>query len=46
MTHFTESAIEQAALDWLASLGYTVVYGGKFARESTLAGLRDGLSAP
>ncbi len=28
MTHFTESVIEQTALDWLKDLGYAVVYGG------------------
>ena len=31
MTHFTESIIEQAALDWLKDLGYTVVFGGDIA---------------
>src|SRR5690349_19532929 len=31
MTHFTESIIEQAALDWLKDPGYTVVFGGEIA---------------
>jgi hypothetical protein len=31
MTHFTESAIEQAALDWLKGLGYTILFGGDIA---------------
>jgi type I restriction enzyme R subunit len=33
MTHFTESAIEQAALDWFKDLGYTVLFGGDIAPE-------------
>ena len=31
MTHFTESIIEQTALDWLKDLGYTILYGGDIA---------------
>jgi type I restriction enzyme, R subunit len=27
MTHFAESTIEQAALDWFTSLGYTCAFG-------------------
>jgi hypothetical protein len=43
MPSFTESTIEQAALDWLASLGYTLVYGGDIGHGNTLASLRDSL---
>lgn len=31
MTHFTESTIEQTALDWLHDLGYTIVFGNDIA---------------
>jgi type I restriction enzyme R subunit len=31
MTHFTESIIEQTALDWLKDLGYAIVYGNDIA---------------
>jgi len=31
MTHFTESTIEQAALDWLKDLGYTFAFGPEIA---------------
>jgi type I restriction enzyme R subunit len=27
MNHFTESEVEQAALAWLESLGYTILHG-------------------
>ena len=37
MTHFTESAIEQAALDWFKDLGYTVLFGGDIAPEEPAA---------
>jgi len=43
ITAITESVIEQAALEWLKDLGYSVPFGGDIARESTLASLRDGL---
>jgi hypothetical protein len=33
MTHFTESAIEQACLDWFKALGYTLLFGGDIAPE-------------
>ena len=46
MTHFTESIIEQAALDWLKDLGYTVVFGGEIAPgEPAAAYLRQGHAA-
>jgi hypothetical protein len=31
MTNFTESVIEEAALTWLKSLGYTIEHGPEFA---------------
>ena len=31
MTQFTESTIEDIALDWLKDLGYTIVFGGDIA---------------
>jgi type I restriction enzyme R subunit len=37
MTHFTESTIEEAALDWLESLGYTIVFGNDIAPEEPAA---------
>ena len=37
MTHFTESAIEQTALDWLKDLGYTIVFGGDIAPDEPAA---------
>jgi len=37
VTHFTESAIEQAALDWLKELGYTILFGGDIAPEEPAA---------
>ena len=39
MTHFTESIIEQAALDWFEDLGYTIVFGGDIAPEGDPKGL-------
>ena len=43
MTRFTESAIEETALNWIKHLGYAMVYGGDIVHENTLASLRDGL---
>jgi type I restriction enzyme R subunit len=37
MTHFTESIIEQTALDWLKDLGYTIVYGSDIAPDESAA---------
>ncbi len=37
MGTFAESAIEQAALDWLKSLGFNVVFGGDIAPEEPAA---------
>lgn len=37
MTHFTESTIEQTALDWLKDLGYTIAFGGDIAPEEPAA---------
>ena len=37
MTHFTESIIEQAALDWFKDLGYTILFGGDIAPEEPTA---------
>lgn len=31
MTHFTESTIEQAAIDWLQELGYNYAIGPEIA---------------
>ncbi len=36
MTHFTESVIEQAALDWFKDLGYTIVFGNDIAPEEAM----------
>ncbi|NWG08504.1 MAG: type I restriction endonuclease subunit R [Chloroflexi bacterium] len=56
MTHFTESTIEQAALDWLRDLGYTYAFGpdlapdgpaperGDYAEPLLLGRLRDALA--
>lgn len=46
MTHFTETIIEETALEWLKNLGYTIVFGNAITPENMLAGLRDGLSMP
>jgi hypothetical protein len=43
MTHFTESAIEKTALEWLKDMGYTIVFGGDIALGNRLASLRDSL---
>ena len=37
MTNFTESVVEEAALDWLHELGYTVVFGPTIAPGEALA---------
>ena len=37
MTHFTESIIEETALEWLKDLGYTIVFGGDIAPEEPAA---------
>jgi type I restriction enzyme R subunit len=37
MTNFTESVVEEAALDWLRELGYTVVFGPAIAPGEPLA---------
>ena len=31
MSNFTESVVEEAALEWLARLGYTVLHGPEIA---------------
>ncbi|MEX0796988.1 MAG: type I restriction endonuclease subunit R [Acidimicrobiia bacterium] len=46
MTSFTESIVEAAGLDWLASLGYSILHGpdmavGEAAAERTDSGYRD-----
>jgi hypothetical protein len=33
MTHFTESIIEETALEWLKDMGYTIVFGNDIARS-------------
>jgi type I restriction enzyme R subunit len=46
MTSFTESTIEQAAIDWLKGLGYDYAFGPDLAFDGvidTLANLRDAL---
>ena len=35
---FTESVVEQAALDWLESLGYTLLHGPEIALGEADAG--------
>jgi type I restriction enzyme R subunit len=37
MTHFTESTIEETALDWLKDLGYTIVFGNDIAPDEPAA---------
>ena len=37
MTHFTESIIEDTALEWLKDLGYTVVFGNDIAPDEPAA---------
>jgi hypothetical protein len=45
MIPFAESTIEQAAIDWLKSLGYTYAFGPDLAFDGgcKLASLRDSL---
>lgn len=45
-TQFTESTIEQAAIDWLKDLGYDYVFGPEIAFDGvvSVASLRDGMS--
>ena len=48
MTNFTASLVEDAALAWLESLGYTVKHGpeiapGELAAERNLVGIYDEL---
>jgi hypothetical protein len=48
-TQFTESTIEQAAIDWLKELGYEYAFSPETAFDGfvrTIARLRDGLSMP
>ena len=44
MTHFTESTIEEAALEWIKDMGYTIVFGNDIAAENTLASMRGWMS--
>jgi type I restriction enzyme R subunit len=37
MTHFTESTIEETALEWLKDMGYTIVFGGDIAPDEPAA---------
>lgn len=37
MSHFTESTIEQTALDWLKEMGYAILFGGDIAPEEPAA---------
>ena len=37
MTRFSESVVEEAALDWLDSLGWTVVHGPDIAPDTLAA---------
>ncbi|MFN8413171.1 MAG: hypothetical protein U0Z26_12360 [Anaerolineales bacterium] len=43
---FTESIIEQAAIDWLKELGYSYAFGPEFAFDGAIRvmRLRDGVS--
>jgi hypothetical protein len=43
---FTESTIEETALEWLKDLGYAIVFGRDIAPKNMLASLQDGLSLP
>jgi hypothetical protein len=38
MTHFTESTIEQAAIDWLQELGYNYAFGAEIAFDGDVFG--------
>ncbi len=40
MTHFTESTIEETALEWLKDMGYAIVFGNEIAPKYTLTRLR------
>ncbi len=44
MPPFTESVIEETALNWFKNLGYAIVYGGDIAPKISLLSLRDRLS--
>ncbi|MCL5611590.1 MAG: type I restriction endonuclease subunit R, partial [Chloroflexi bacterium] len=37
MTHFTESTIEETALEWLKDMGYTIVFGNDIAPDEPAA---------
>jgi len=37
MTHFTESTLEETALEWLRDLGYSIVFGNEIAPDETAA---------
>ena len=37
MTHFTESTIEETALEWLKDMGYTIVFGNEIAPDEPAA---------
>ncbi len=37
VTYFTESTIEETALEWLKDMGYTIVFGGDIAPEEPAA---------
>ena len=41
MTAFTESVVEDAALAWLGSLGYTILHGPDIAVGEPAAGQSD-----
>ena len=46
---FTESVIEQVAIDWLKDLGYNYAFGPEIVFDGavcTLVRLQDGLSMP
>ena len=45
-SHFTESSIEETALEWFKDMGYAIVFGNDIAPENTLASLRGGMSLP
>ena len=45
-SHFTESSIEETALEWFKDMGYAIVFGGEIAPENRLASLRGGISLP
>ena len=41
MATFTESIVEQAALEWLTELGYEYQFGAKLSRINTLKSAED-----